>query len=183
MASEDAKCCCDLKPHPDHLITESLLLQGGKRWQVLPFSCHILSAEAITHEGAETDEPYVKLFTSDDPDDENLDESIWTLRPSKTLGGSAWTPEDIRGTVCPKGLFVHIDTADATTYIILNVVAVRREHYTPAFPDTTQWLLNSWRCWRDNELYDNYDTGENNGWDNNGDSTSTAGELDENLKD
>jgi hypothetical protein len=183
MADDGPKCCCDLKPHPDHLVTETLLLQGGKRWQVLPYYTHILYAEAIVHAGAETDEPYVKLFTSDDPDDETIDEAVWTLAPKATLGSSAYTPEDVRGLAFPKGVFAHIQTADTTTYVVLNVIGVRREHYTPAFPDTTQWLLNAWKCWREGELYSNFDEGENNGWDNNGDTGTASGELDGNLKD
>lgn len=177
MASEDPKCCCDLEPHPDHLISESFLLQGGKRWQLLPYYCHILYAEAIVQAGLGTTQPYVKLFTTEDPDTQTDDDSIWTLAPAATLGSSAWTPPEIRGVPAAKGLFAHIETADTTTYVIINIIAVRREHYTPAFPNPTQWLLNAWKCWNSDELYSNFDTGENSGWDNDGSSTTAAGGL------
>lgn len=178
--ADDPKCCCDPKVHPDHLVSESVYLEAGKRYQIVPHTCHLLNAEATVYISAGTDATYVKLFTSDDPDDETLDDTYWTLTLGKEAGSSAWTPTSMEGTTFHRGVFASVVSSDTTARVVVNVVAVLREHYTPAFPDPTGHLNNAWKCWRgDDPLYDNFDTGGNYSWANDGATGSASGDLDQ----
>lgn len=174
----EAKCCCDLAHHPDHLVTESLYLEAGKRYQIIPTTCHLLNVEASVAVSAGTDGTYVKIFTSDDPDDEAEDDTVWTLNLGATVGSSAWTPPQLEGATFQKGMFLDVRSDDTTVRVIVNAVAVFREHYTPAFPDPTEHILNDWKCWRDDRpLHENFDVGGNYAWDNDGGAGSASGEL------
>lgn len=171
------QCCCDLEVHPDHLRTESLLLDAGNRYMVVPHACHLLFAEATIFSGAETDPMYVKLFTSDDPDTESDDETLWAFTLPAPNGSNAYTPNQVAGLPAMKGLFAYIECDDTTAKVMVNVVAVQREHYVHAFPDTTEHLNNAWKCRRSDDFMENYDQGENNGWDNDGSSGSSGSEI------
>jgi hypothetical protein len=173
------KHCCDLKPHPDRLISASILLDSQKRYIVVDDSCHLIYAEASLYEGAGTDSTYVKLFTSNDPDDQEADTNLWTLPVTANLGSNSWTPDAVKGVAFSGGIFTHIESDDSTVKVILNVLAVRREHYTPAFPDSTEWSLNGWNCWREGELYTGFTERNNTPLDNfeHGDPATADGVL------
>ena len=180
----DPKCCCDIKVHPDHMVTASLLLEAGKRYQVLPHTMHLLNAEVAVIDGADTNGCYVKLFTSDDPDTEASDENIWTLTLAPSIGSSSWTPAQLEGMAFQSGLFADVRCDDTSVRVIINVLGVHREHYAPAYPDPNEHLTNAWRCSHgDDDFLENFGTGGNNSWDNDGSAGGPGGVLPGDLVD
>jgi hypothetical protein len=162
----------------------SLLLEAGKRYQVMPHTMHIINAEVVIAEGAETVGGYVKLFTSDDPDTQESDENVWTLPLGRNIGSSTWTPDLLEGMIFQRGLFADVRCTDATVKVVINVLGVKREHYTPAYPDPNEHLTNAWRCSHgEDEFLENFDTGGNNSWDNDGDTGAAGGVLPGALED
>lgn len=189
--SEEAKCCCNLSPHPDHIVTMSMYIDmadsttNSKRFVVLPSTLHLLHAEATLLDSAGTDAAYIKMFDTDDFTSEAEDETVWTFALGKTVGSAAWTPETLKGHLFNRGVYIDARCDDPSSIFVFNLVAVLRQNYTPAFPDTADWLLNSWQCWRgDDDLYENFNAGGNYSTGNQDGSDGTPdGALGEELGD
>lgn len=187
----EAKCCCDLSPHPDHIVTMSMYIDmasaaaGSKRFVVLPHTLHLLHAEAILLDGAGTNAAYIKMFNTDDFTDETSDQTAWTFALGNTVGSTAWTPDSMKGYLFDRGVYIDARCTDTTSIFVFNLVAVLRHNYTPAFPDASDWLLNSWKCWRgDDDLYENFNLGGNySTGDQDGSDGSATGALGEELGD
>lgn len=161
MSECEAKCCCDLHPHPDHLMAWTMIVDAGSRYVVLPHTLHILSVEAEVYISADTNGIYVKLFNTEDYTDSDLDEDVWTISLGSAVGSAGWLPDAMKGYPFPQGLYADVRSDDTTAQVVLNIVAVKREHYTPAFPAPNQWLKNAWDCWNTGDLYENFDRGGN----------------------
>jgi len=150
-------------------------------------SCHLLGGTFSWHQAIAHDEAKdnwltplaIQLLSPSinwDGDIDNTSELQLLAAITLNHGESFVLGDEYTGLFCDGGIFIHAVTGrdPGTIYpghVTCNVVFVERPLYTPAFNEVDNVLQHYWGCWRDDALYHNWYSGQNNvEW---GDETST----------
>jgi len=162
VADTELKCCCSPRIHPENLLHYTDSKTAGFRYQLIAGTCHILYAEAILWDQGTTPAPVVvKIFTNEDPGTAADDVNLWNLTTSAAIGSSGYTPAQFEGTFAENGIFVEVQSADASAKVIINVTYVERPNYVFAFWRPSDLIVNYWKCANgDDPLYNNFPLGD-----------------------